>query len=153
MPVIPIALSRQEIVERFATEPGFLESHNVVSLLDTGLASPFIFSVYRGEPMDSLLTLHCDDVGNPDWPHDHPFRYQSFTPCQAERLVRWFRATDKAKPFLQHCWAGISRSGAVGLWIARQLGFTDTEYLVANPRAVPNIRILDALNEAANASR
>lgn len=148
MSEIPRALSRRQITELLqdAHEP-LLTTHNVVSMLDTGMVSPFITSVFSGFPAiqdfrSSLLTMHVDDVGEESGHWFHPF-----TPTHADRLATWFDLADKQRPFLVHCWAGVSRSGAVGLWLAERLGYTEEEYLNANPRVRPNPYIIQVLRQ------
>lgn len=136
------ALSREAIdaMVTGSSAAEVLNTYNVVSCLDTGLASPFTYSVYR-ERFRSLLTLQFDDVGQPliNWDHhSDPWTYRKFSTDDVDRLAQWFQNVDIKKPFLTHCWMGISRSGTVGLYLNRWLGGTDADYFEANPRVCPN---------------
>lgn len=46
-----------------------------------------------------------------------------------------------------HCAAGISRSGAVGLWACRYLKLNEREFRKQNEHILPNIHVLSILNE------
>lgn len=137
-------LSRTKIIDVNHSVSGFLEKNNVVSCLDTGIGSPFIFSVYT-DHKPNLLTLSFDDVGNPDWDHSDETRYQKFTLDHAERLVKWFEKSDRTKNYFVHCWAGVSRSGAIGMWIADKLGISHTDFALAHPQCKPNKLVLQTI--------
>jgi predicted protein tyrosine phosphatase len=47
-----------------------------------------------------------------------------------------------------HCAAGISRSGAVGVWTCRYLNLDENEFLENNKHILPNTYILNVLNSA-----
>lgn len=161
-------IGRAEI-ERRIVEQGrdqFLQSYNVVSLLDTGLSSPFMFSIYKthewldkaqfgGHP--NLITLHVDDF-TPENAQTHADEFGNgdiwdFTPFDedhAKRVIHWFWRIKRNQgnnllPIVCHCWYGYSRSGAVGLWLARQLD-VEEQFLEDNPQVRPNKYILELLD-------
>jgi len=121
------------------------ERFNVVSLLDSGLASPFIHSIYTENPKN-LFTLHVEDV-HPGSGHDVQFR--CFTKDDATRFLRWLSKIDCQKDFLVHCWAGISRSGAFGQFLAEYLRHDMQEFHANNPSIKPNKWILKTLRMTA----
>ena len=86
----------------------------------------------------NLLVLHFDDVetANPT----------AFSIEQARQIVRFVQENGDL-PFLIHCTAGISRSGAVGLAIAEQCGCVEV-FLRDNPDIMPNQLVLRELRQA-----
>jgi predicted protein tyrosine phosphatase len=79
-----------------------LKPSRVVSLL-----SPYdAFPVFKGMGADLHLQVAIHDITQDigDW--------QAPAASDAERVIRFVEAWDKAAPLLIHCWAGISRSTA-----------------------------------------
>ena len=143
------------IQQFYGSAVAMLQQYNIISCLDSGFGSPFMKSVYAGYPGSGLLTLHFDDVFN-DLGFTHgeqdsgipDVQYAVFTYEQAQRIIRWLTVVDHSKQFLVHCFAGNSRSGAVGVWLSRYLGNTDEQFYAANPQCVPNPDILETLMQA-----
>lgn len=52
-----------------------------------------------------------------------------------------------------HCAAGISRSGAVGLWACRYLELDEKQFRENNKRILPNTHVLDVLNEISGTNK
>lgn len=155
-------LSRYKIEELFrAAGEDFFDQNNVISLLDTGYTSPFMFSIYKrinkmschtGGCRPNLLTLHVDDC-TPQNVQEHADIYGGcvndyaiFTEGQADRVIRFYQSkANNRLPWLVHCWAGVSRSGAVGLFIARLQGESDKDFYDRNTKVLPNPHILRTL--------
>lgn len=136
-------VSYQE-AKRLHIHENVLQTHNIVSLLDTGLGSPFMCSIYEGFPEKripgTLLTIHIDDVIK-----DEGY-YRPWTRYDSTRLMSWLGAVqNNKKPFLVHCWMGISRSGAVGTYIAKEVLKMDlAKFFEEHPEVKPNIKILES---------
>ena len=86
----------------------------------------------------NLLVLFFDDVETE--------RPSAFSIEQARQIVRFVQENCDL-PFLIHCTAGISRSGAVGLAIAEQCGCVEV-FLRDNPDIMPNQLVLRELRQA-----
>lgn len=130
--------------QRLHKEEQILNTHNVISLLDTGLGSPFMRSIYQNFPRrvapETLLTIHVDDISKPNGYHQH------WTPHDALRVREWFkRVSDNDRPYLVHCWMGVSRSGAVGTYLAWTLDHDMGAFFDVHPEIKPNFLILKSL--------
>ncbi len=147
-------MSRREVTERIMEQDpsSVLDRVKVISILDTGMVSPFITSVYSGFPgvqtfRGSLLTIHCDDVEDETDPW-----YQAFDLTHADRIIKWINQVFPGRKLTSelwvHCWAGKSRSAAVAKFLS---GYMLVPYACRDPRRelTPNPRILKTLEEAA----
>ena len=76
----------------------------------------------------NLLTLFFDDVEQ-----DCP---AAFSPEQAEEIIVFMAKRDD-RPLLIHCMAGVSRSGAIGIVIAKHSNCIE-EFIRGNPDIQPN---------------
>lgn len=54
---------------------------------------------------------------------------------------------EKLKTLIVHCDAGVSRSGAVGLWANRYLELSESDFWINNPKVEPNSYVLNVLYE------
>jgi len=61
-----------------------------------------------------------------------------FDEDMADSVVRFVEANKDAKAWVLHCTAGISRSGAVGGFIADYLGIYYKDFKIDNPQVQPN---------------
>ena len=121
-----------------AEEERLLDECRIISINDVSLhPEPPPFS-RRFLVHPNLLVLHFDDVET-----EMP---TAFSIEQARQIVR-FVLENGALPFLIHCTAGISRSGAVGLAIAEQCGCVE-EFRRGNPDIMPNQLVLQKLRQA-----
>jgi len=73
----------------------------------------------------------------------------TFNNEHARQIIDFVEKNKNHPVFYVHCDAGISRSGAVGLWITRYLGLDETEFYERNTRIHPNLYVLDVLNGVA----
>ncbi|MDP3494293.1 MAG: protein-tyrosine phosphatase family protein [Hyphomonadaceae bacterium] len=115
-----------------------LKPSRVVSLL-----SPYdSFPTFAGLGNDLHLQVAIHDIAADigDW--------QAPAQTDAERVIRFVEAWDKAAPMLIHCWAGISRSTASAFITACVHNpSTDEEEIAwairnASPTASPNVRLI-----------
>lgn len=60
-------------------------------------------------------------------------------------FVSQIKSDKSYKALVVHCSAGISRSGAVGLWASRFLNLKENDFWFHNPTVYPNSYILDKL--------
>lgn len=57
---------------------------------------------------------------------------------QIEELLKFIKINKHRKNIIIHCTAGISRSGAIGLYITQLLNMSIKDYLYSNPRVKPS---------------
>jgi len=70
-----------------------------------------------------------------------------FTQIQASQILDFInRLRDEAHVLFIHCDAGISRSGAVGLWVCRYLGLDEGEFRSSNHKVMPNQHVYETLH-------
>jgi predicted protein tyrosine phosphatase len=115
-----------------------LNPARVVSLL-----SPYdCFPSFSGLDQDLHLQVAIHDITQPvgDW--------EAPASADAERVIRFVEAWDRAAPLLIHCWAGISRSTASAFITACVHNpHTDEDEIAqtlrnASPTAFPNARLV-----------
>ncbi len=72
-----------------------------------------------------------------------------FDDVMVSKIIEFVKeAKDKAKNWIVSCDAGISRSGAVGLWLARYLEQDEKAFYKKNPQVKPNPHVLRKLTRA-----
>jgi hypothetical protein len=103
-------------------------------------------------PHPNVITETFDDITNL-YPRDgYEGRREKmvlFSPDQAARIVKFVNNIKLTSNVLIHCSAGISRSGAIGFYIATRLGMVG-DYLEANKQVSPNKYVLKLLWEKCN---
>jgi len=71
-----------------------------------------------------------------------------FNEHHAKKILYFInKIKDKAEILIIHCEAGISRSGAVGLFLCRAIGLNEGLFWLWNPRIYPNNHVLDVLDK------
>jgi predicted protein tyrosine phosphatase len=70
-----------------------------------------------------------------------------FDDDMADKVVEFVERNKDAKQWLLHCTAGISRSGAVGGFVADYLGVSYLDFKRANPRICPNALVSNLLTQ------
>lgn len=71
-----------------------------------------------------------------------------FDEVHARNIINFTNAVkDKFEIVVIHCAAGVSRSGAVGLWMCRYLGMNESDFHYTNRGIMPNMYVLNVLNE------
>ena len=105
-----VICSRHEMLRNIMDER-FTELFNIISINDYTSEKEEIETLYENGDNDknNLLTLvFKDDYPNPG----------EFTPEVAQSIIDFVEKTDReGRELIIHCWAGISRSGAVAKWI------------------------------------
>ena len=69
---------------------------------------------------------------------------------QATQILKFLDSLKDESFLIVHCAAGISRSGAVGLFSCRYLGLDQAEFRKMNRGISPNSHVLDVLNKCSN---
>jgi len=67
-----------------------------------------------------------------------------FTSAQARNILDYVSDVSET-PIYVHCAAGVSRSGAVGLFLCRYFGLSEQEFNKLNPHIMPNSYVLAVL--------
>jgi predicted protein tyrosine phosphatase len=71
--------------------------------------------------------------------------YTLFNEDLADQIVTFVERYKDSEAWLVHCDAGISRSGAIGLWITRRLQLNEEYFWQRHPCIRPNYWILSLL--------
>ncbi len=140
--VIPKLLLQRIVVQR----PLLLDAHFVISICDPGEDRP----LPSAHP--HLLNLTFCDVAPEDIPEAQRQRFPAIAPQDASNVVsalkRWHES-DRRGNLLVQCHAGISRSGAVGLFSNELLGLSSEQFLSRHPWVEPQPYVLKLLQETA----
>ncbi len=105
-----VICSRAEMLRNIMDER-FTELFNIISINDYASEKEEIETLYEngdGNKDNLLAVVFKDDYPNPG----------EFTPEVAQQIIDFVKKTkDENRELIIHCWAGISRSGAVAKWI------------------------------------
>jgi hypothetical protein len=95
----------------------------------------------------NVLNLEFDDVEANATPEGE-CRYKAFSEEQAQEVVEFIERNSN-KTFLIHCLAGVSRSGAVGLFLYDYYPWVDREWFEMNVKSgiQPNQKVLNELKK------
>lgn len=128
----------QDIIDySYSSEADLLSGHKIISIFsDEG-------PLFRSRH-ENLLELNFDDV-TPSLGR-HSFRL--FESGQAEQVLNFLLATQPEEKLLVHCYAGISRSGAVGTFAGILRKMDISELHRRHPRISPNPWVLSLLLQA-----
>ena len=92
--------------------------------------------------LSGLLRLTFTDLFDPEEPN-------TFTEEQARTLVSFVDLRKEVPFWFVNCAAGVSRSGAVALWLCRYLGHDEEQFWKDNPNVLPNRLVLSTLERVA----
>lgn len=133
-------LSRYEMYTR-KVDPELLNNFKVISINDPG--DPLVF---QDDPRVLSLVFH--DV-EPDQNIEPIFGKSCvlFDEDHAEAIIDFLGECSPLDNLLVHCFAGISRSGAVGTFAREMFNVDYDRFRSMNPRIVPNTHILRTLSD------
>jgi predicted protein tyrosine phosphatase len=94
------------------------------------------------ENHSNVLNLTFDDIEE-DVAQKNAY---AFTSLQASELYEFILSNSDKSIFVIHCTAGISRSGAIGTFIANYFNVDMEEFKMDNPYILPNSHVLKMLN-------
>lgn len=110
-------------------------------------------------PPSKVLRLKFDDIV-PEWYKEIGVDVNPkclFSKKQANLVVDFLDRADRDETkrtlLLAHCWAGVSRSGAVVTFAANNYNLDSEEFLEMNTGIIPNVFVFRLLNEAVNIKR
>lgn len=101
-----------------------------------------------------VLELNCWDLTPEQLTDDLKVAYPDvklFTPVQAHKTLEFLdriQADDRVGQLAIHCYAGISRSGAVATFANQYFGLDEVTFTRDHPYILPNKHILQLLTEA-----
>jgi len=107
-------------------EPGVTEypentdTYAAISIQDT-VSGGFGFELKENEYCKAVLTLYFDDIERPER------GLKRMAPGQAKQIVDFIEANKNVDTLLIHCFAGFSRSRAVGVFAREYLGISPTD--------------------------
>lgn len=100
---------------------------------------------------DDIITLVFADITETDLKivPELSKRYPIFTADKAQEILNFLNHLQKKdiKLLLVHCDAGISRSGAIGIFAVRYLGLDESEFRKKHKYIGPNSMVYDILME------
>jgi predicted protein tyrosine phosphatase len=142
------------VLSRFAFE-GLMIKKDITAENIEKLENAFFISIqnpagdrhipYFTENKENLLIQYFADVEK-DETHKGEL-HKAFTEEQAIEMNKFIQRHQDKKVCVVHCTAGVSRSGAVGAFIAEVLGINYLDYTKANPAVQPNAHVLNLLRK------
>ncbi|MFJ8528641.1 hypothetical protein [Bacillus sp. NPDC094106] len=105
-------------------------------------------SQYKG-----ILELYFYDLHmtEDEWKKSNLVKYNIFSKCQARHLFSFVEQHRKADSFVIHCGAGVSRSPAIAIGVAKHLGDNDLANRIMNDdKYFLNQHVLTIINEELN---
>jgi predicted protein tyrosine phosphatase len=141
-------LKKERPIENITTEPWslisiysdrpLLDESNTITLKSLGC--------------DDYLTLRFSDITKTTYnsiPEDELKTINLFTREQAHQIINFLDTIkNKVETLVVQCTAGVSRSGAVGLFAHRYLNTDEEEFWRQNKNILPNEHVLQLLMEA-----
>lgn len=121
-----------------------------ISINSTPEANEEFSNSYFKENHSNVLILHFDDVtedGNVSPFGDDLGKTKAFSEDQAKQIIEFLNKNKDKRACMLHCAAGISRSGAVGAFIADYFRVPFAEYKRTNPQIRPNPHVSSTLNK------
>ena len=126
-----------------------------ISLIDTHNKK----GPYFQKDHNNVMNLRFDDVehdggtprvleNDPDLDNFDENRVKAFSEKQANELFKFIKSNRDKATCIVHCMAGISRSGAVGMFINGYCGGDFELFKRDNPFVLPNARVHRMLNAA-----
>ena len=103
------------------------------------------------ESKSNLLVTYFDDITeekmNVGIIGGEPREIRGISQAQAQEIYDFIVRNRDKSTFVVHCYAGVSRSAAVGEFIARVFNIGVAEYRKLNPVSHPNPRVTKLLND------
>lgn len=97
---------------------------------------------------EKFLTLQFNDEDWDDLTEEKLNKGIMFSERQAKKILDFVnKHKNNVDFFIVNCHAGISRSGAVGLWLVRYLGNSEEEFFKKHPKVMPNQYVLNILEK------
>lgn len=119
--------------------------NNFITIRDHTVNHP-VLKFYR---QDNVLSLQFDDVESDDDPELlSKYQYVVFNEEMAKEIHAFIDRIDRSKPLIINCFAGVSRSGAVGMvlneYFNRYLENNEWDYdtfFIQNRQIMPNATV------------
>lgn len=97
------------------------------------------------------ITLWFNDLNKNEYDkfsQDNKSIYRLFNVKLAENIINFVdKIKNQIDVLIVHCYAGVSRSGAVGFWANRYLELDEKMFMLRNPHIHPNSYIYNILYE------
>lgn len=106
-------------------------------------------NIFFKENKSNLLIIKFDDVSENEaleYNQKNETKLKAFDENDAKNIISFIEQNKDKKSCIIHCSAGISRSGAVGLFINDYFNLNYKEFIKTNPHIHPNQHILRVLN-------
>ena len=121
-PKILVTSAREALryVWRHLEYPMKLDTYAAISIQDT-IGGGFGFQLTENRFCKGVLTLYFDDIEEPE------HGLSLFNKSQAMQIIRFIDEHPDVDTLLIHCYAGVSRSRAVGVFAAEYLNIPSAE--------------------------
>lgn len=112
-----------------------------------------LFPAFKIIMCSKALSLRFDDISDKismeEYEKTAKRKMHLFNKEHADSITKFVTDVDNnnIETLVVQCAAGISRSGAVGLWACRYFGMDEDEFRDTNKHIAPNFYILKILNE------
>ncbi len=113
--------------------PRTWEQYAAISVQDLGNRN-YGFTLTKNRFCRDVLTLSFDDIEEPDE------GLCAFTPKQAAQIIAFLNKNRFSPAILIHCFAGMSRSAAIGTFAAEFFGLPDPGYPYCNSLVLDTLR-------------
>ena len=107
-------------VMRHVDYPMDLDTYAAISIQDT-IGGGFGFQLTENRFCKGVLTLYFDDIEEPE------HGLSLFNRSQAAQIIRFINEHPNVDTLLIHCYAGVSRSRAVGVFASEYLNIPSSE--------------------------
>ena len=158
-----LVFSRQEIKDLIETDKIWHLSYPwvLISIFSTGLGFPALIGEYESKILAQkgcldYLPVDFSDITKVDYDRikgqykKSKDRLKLFSKRQARKIIEFidnFKNDSQDFILAIHCEAGVSRSGAVGVFACRYLNIDLRRFLALHPQVLPNPFVYDTLRE------
>jgi len=105
--------------------------------------------------MDRLKELGCEEFLSIDFAdiEQQIAEFVLFNDGHAEKIINFINKHSHVDHLVIHCAAGISRSGAVGVFACRYLNLDEKDFRKTNKNILPNMHVLSTLTRVAGLNK
>lgn len=122
----------------------------LISILDSGSKSVIKSNNKSYDNLVNTIELTFDDISS-DIVIDYYPNLVLFNKTHAEQIIKFVeKVFNVVELIIIHCSAGISRSGAIGLWIVDKYNLDYKEFIKANKQILPNRHVYGLLSSVSS---
>lgn len=140
---------REQILSRLSHDPNLADKFKIISINDP--EDPYIWGkTYPAHNNVLSLKFHdivADERTIENFKRINGGQYTLFNEDHAEQIIYFLTELEPTDNLLVHCFAGISRSGAIGTFAREMFNLDYSSFKQINPQICPNVHILKVLTE------